>query len=293
MSRGSGLDEIHQVHGTMALMLPTDNHVHSRWSWDTAGSSSMELACARAVELGIPGLAFTEHVDFTAWHSGDAGSRCGHTVGPRPHVQPFDVEGYSADLARCREAFPQLHILSGIEAGEPHLFSSGVAAVLASGDFDRVLGSLHAIECEGELQFVDHALFARLDAGALMCRYFEELLVLVESSAVFGVLAHCDYPRRYWPASSGGYHEDEFEERYRAVFRALAASGRALEMNTRSPLASVDLVSWWWQSGGDAVSFGSDAHAPYSVGNHFAVAVDIVEAAGFRPGRDRFDFWRR
>jgi histidinol-phosphatase (PHP family) len=277
----------------MTLMLPTDNHVHSRWSWDTAGSSSMELACARAVELGLPGLAFTEHVDFTAWHAGDAGSHRGHAVGPRPRVQPFDVAGYSADLARCREAFPQLRILSGIEAGEPHLFSSGVAAVLGSGDFDRVLGSLHAIEYNGELQFVDDTLFGRLDARELMRRYFEELLVLVESSSVFGVLAHCDYARRYWPARAGDYREAEFEECYQAVFRALATSGRALEINTRGPLASVELVHWWRQSGGDAVSFGSDAHDPYSVGNRFAVAVDIVEAAGFRPGRDRFDFWRR
>jgi histidinol-phosphatase (PHP family) len=277
----------------MALMLPTDNHVHTRWSWDTAGSSSMELACARAVELGLPGLAFTEHVDFTGWHTGDTGSLSGRVVGPRPHVQPFDVVGYSADLARCREAFPQLRILSGIEAGEPHLFSEGVTAVLASGDVDRVLGSLHAIEHNGELQFVDRSLFGQLDAADLVRRYFEELLVLVESSPDFGVLAHCDYARRYWPASAGDYREDDFEEAYRAVFRCLAASGRALEVNTRSPLASVELVSWWWQSGGDAVSFGSDAHDPYSVGNRFALAVDIVEAAGFKPGRDRFDFWRR
>jgi histidinol-phosphatase (PHP family) len=277
----------------MALMLPTDNHVHTRWSWDTAASSSMELACGRAVDLGLPGLAFTEHVDFTGWHTGDAGSLCGHTVGPRPHVQPFDVAGYSADLARCREAFPELRILSGIEAGEPHLFSTGVDAVLASGDFDRVLGSLHAIEHDGELQFVDRALFGRLDAADLMRRYFEELLVLVESSSAFGVLAHCDYARRYWPTSAGDYRENDFEEAYRAVFRSLAASGRALEINTRSPLASVELMSWWWQSGGDAVSFGSDAHDPYSVGDGFPLAVDVVEAAGFRPGRDRFDFWRR
>ncbi|NTY60709.1 PHP domain-containing protein [Mycolicibacterium sphagni] len=274
-------------------MLPTDNHVHTRWSWDTAGSSSMELACARAVELGLPGLAFTEHVDFTAWHGDDAGSYRGHAVGPRPHVRPFDVAGYSADLARCREMFPQLRILSGIEAGEPHLFSSAVATVLGAGDFDRVLGSLHAIENDGELQFVDADLFSRLDARDLMRRYFDELLVLVESSSVFGVLAHCDYARRYWPATAGDYREDVFEENYRSVFRALAASGRALEINTRSPLASVELVRWWWQTGGEAVSFGSDAHDPYSVGNRFAVAVDIVEAAGFRPGRDRFDFWRR
>jgi histidinol-phosphatase (PHP family) len=32
---------------------------------------------------------------------------------------------------------------------------------------------------------------------------------------------------------------------------------------------------------------------PARVGDRFKQAVDIVEAAGFRPGRDPYDFWRR
>ena len=111
-------------------MMPTDNHVHSRWSWDTATASSMQLACARAVEIGLPGVAFTEHVDFTDWSRADAVQLADRStqvnrparVGARPRVAPLDVERYSAELARCREAFPELRVLSGIEAGEPHLF---------------------------------------------------------------------------------------------------------------------------------------------------------------------------
>lgn len=275
-----------------AKAMPTDNHVHTRWSWDTAASSSMERACARAAALGLPGLAFTEHVDFTEWDECHAG-RPAH-VGARPHVKPLDVAGYTEDLARCRERFPDLRILSGIEAGEPHLFRAGVAEVLSSGDFERVLGSLHATEHQGRLEYVEDALFDVLDPHQLMRRYLTDLVAMIEDSAVFGILAHCDYPRRYWPVDrAGAYPEGDFEEEYRAVFRALAASGRTLEYNTRTPLASVTLIGWWRQEGGDSVSFGSDAHQPYRVGADFDVAVDIVEAAGFRPGRDRFDFWRR
>ena len=75
---------------------------------------------------------------------------------------------------------------------------------------------------------------------------------------VFQVLAHCDYPRRSWPTSRvGEYREADYEEEYRTVFRALATSGRALELNTSSPLASATLMRWWYEEGGDAVSFGS------------------------------------
>jgi histidinol-phosphatase (PHP family) len=281
-------------------MMPTDNHVHSRWSWDTAASSSMQLACARAVEIGLPGLAFTEHVDFTQWSQRDTAELAGHSgtavphparIGARPGVAPLDVEGYLADLARCREEFPDLRIVSGVEAGEPHFFPASVAAVLAAGDFERVLGSLHGIVYDGTLTGVDDALFARRDADEVM-RYFADLVVLVNGSSVFTGLAHCDYPWRYWPTARAGlYAEADFEEEYRAVFRALASSRRALEINTRRPLASVDLLRWWWQEGGDMVSFGSDAHQPFRVGEDFDRAVAVAEAAGFRPGRDRFDCW--
>jgi histidinol-phosphatase (PHP family) len=273
-------------------MLPADNHVHTRWSWDTSDSSTMELACARALGLGLPGLAFTEHVDFTTWGAGDACTP--EHVGSRRRVVPLDVEGYAADVARCRELFPDLRILSGIEAGEPHLFAASVAAVLAAGDFQRVLGSLHAVEFDGRLEYVDASLFRAIDPHELMRQYLQDMVVLVGSSSVFNVLAHCDYPRRYWPAArAGAYREADFEEGYRAVFRELASSGRALELNTSSPLASAELIRWWWQEGGDAVSFGSDAHQAFRVGDKFDVAVDVVESAGFAPGRDRFDFWRR
>jgi histidinol-phosphatase (PHP family) len=126
-----------------------------------------------------------------------------------------------------------------------------------------------------------------------MRRYFTEF-VLVGGSPVFNVLAHCDYPRRCWPTDRvGAYEGTDFEEEYRAVFRTLALSGRALEINTRSPMASVSQVRWWWEEGGDARSFGSDAHQPFRVGEHLDLAVDVAEAAGFGPGHERFDFWRR
>jgi len=40
--------------------------VHTQWSHDTGPQASMTAACTRAVELGLPAVAFTEHLDFTA-----------------------------------------------------------------------------------------------------------------------------------------------------------------------------------------------------------------------------------
>jgi histidinol-phosphatase (PHP family) len=251
----------------------------------------MAAACARAVELGLPAVAFTEHLDFTEWGPGDPISGTGITPNDQWGPRPFDVDGYLSCVDECRHRFPSLRILSGAEAGEPHLFAGSAAAVLAAGRFDRILGSVHTLPSGGRLVYA-RALLRREPAGALMRRYFAEVLAMIEGSDLFEVLAHLDYPRRYWPQVAGRYQETDFEEEYRAVLRALASSGRVLELNTASPLVSVSLLRWWHEEGGTALSFGSDAHLPGHVGGRFGEAAGLAEAAGFRPGRDPFDFWR-
>jgi len=271
--------------------LPPDNHVHTRFSWDTSATATMIRACERAVAEGLPGVAFTEHLDFTVWLDEDRATADG-LIDRHPAQQtPIDVEAYFAELEECRDRFPDLRILSGVETGEPHLFAASIAGHLRQAPVDRVLGSLHSLSDQGRLVGVTRLLWS--DPAGTMRRYLAELVDMIESSDVFQVLAHCDFPRRYWPGGTHGYVEKEFEEEYRAVFRALASSGRVLEINTSSPLASADQMRWFREEGGEAVSFGSDAHQPERVGDRFELAVGVVEAAGFRPGRDRFDFWRR
>jgi histidinol-phosphatase (PHP family) len=274
-------------------VLPADNHVHSEWSYDTTAEASMALSCEQALAIGVPSIAFTEHMEFTTSRPGDAIGALGPDHRWWNKIRPIDVTGYLASIEECRQRYPDLRILSGVEAGEPHLFAQSAAATLAGHPFDRILGSLHAIECDGALVAADWHLFRLLPAEDAMRRYFAEVVRLIEGSDLFQVLAHLDFPRRYWPDGPEKYREQEFEEEYRAVLHALARSDRVLEINTKTPLASVALVQWWRDEGGRAVSFGSDAHVPGRVGDRFQTATHIAEAAGFRPGRDRHDFWRR
>lgn len=251
----------------------------------------MEWYCERALEIGLPSLAFTEHLEFTEGGDGDEATGISADARWWGRIKPLDVTGYLADIAECRERFPELRILSGVEAGESHLFAGSARKIVGAGDFDRVLGSLHAVPYNGKIIAAD-ALFGLMDHDEAMRYYFAEVIRLIEGSGLFQVLAHLDFPRRYWPKGPHLYTEAPFEEEYRAVLRALAQTERVLELNTKSPLASVDLIRWWREEGGTAVSFGSDAHTPERLGGRFKLAVDIVEQAGFRPGKDLFDFWR-
>jgi histidinol-phosphatase (PHP family) len=276
----------------MGSVLPPDNHVHSQWSWDAPAAASMARGCEQALAAGLPAVAFTDHLDFTVPADGDRIAE--ENIKPRPYawMRSLDVAGYLASVQECRERYPELRIWSGAEIGEAHLWGASAAAVVATGGFERVLGSVHAVPFGGRLRAIDD-LFPLMPAGDVMRRYFAEVVRLIEGSGIFGVLAHLDFARRMWPRSAPTYRERDFEEEYRAVLAALAASDRVLEVNTKSPLVSAELVGWWREAGGKAVSFGSDAHQPWRVGDKFKLAVDVVEAAGFRAGRDRFDFWRR
>jgi histidinol-phosphatase (PHP family) len=271
--------------------LPADNHVHTQWSWDAPGDASMVRSCEQALAAGVPAVAFTDHLDFTT--GTDADLIVAEHIDPRPYPEMhlLDVPGYLASVQECRERFPDLRILTGAEIGEAHMWDASAQAVVARAGFDRILGSLHAFPFDGKLTAANH-LFRRMPADEVMRLYFAELLRLVEGSDVFEVLAHPDFPRRMWPRTAAPYDERVFEPEIRAVLDALAASGRVLEVNTKSPPTSAGLLGWWREAGGTAVSFGSDAHEPWRVGDRFKLAVDVAEAAGFRAGRDRFDFWR-
>jgi histidinol-phosphatase (PHP family) len=271
--------------------LPADDHVHSQWSYDTDAMASMAGACEHALAIGVPSVAFTEHLDFTAWTAADAMAARGLADSRWDEIAPLDLAGYLACVEECRRRYPALRVLSGVEAGEPHLFAASVRSAVSAAPLDRVLGSLHAIVHEGRLVDADSA-FAIFPPGEVMRRYLTELTRLVDGSDLFEVLAHLDYPARYWPAGTAAYDQAAFEEEHRAVLRSLARAGRVLEINTESPLPSVTLLRWWRDVGGRAVCFGSDAHVPWLVGNRFALAAGIAEAAGFAPPRDRYGFWR-
>jgi histidinol-phosphatase (PHP family) len=138
------------------------------------------------------------------------------------------------------------------------------------------------------------------DSVRLFRDYLAETLELVRSDQAFDVLAHLDYPKRYWPHATLEFREADFEGDYRAVLRELAGRGAALEVNTtrgapqqRGLCPGPVVLGWWREEGGDRVAFGSDSHEPSRIAAGFAAAAQLVEAAGFRPARDPAGFWRR
>lgn len=242
----------------------------------------MERSCERAIEVGLPAIAFTEHADWALVHEGQ------HAV---------DIASYFDAVERCRTKFKGLRILTGVELGEPHWFPGEVAEVLAAGPLDQVHGSIHCIRLDGELldasQFRDHP---GIDFPRAVREYFRETLAMLDGGQGFETLAHLDYPKRYWQDGLAPYREEDYEAEIRAILIAAARTGRVLEVNTtrgKTLCPDITVVRWWREVGGQAVQYGSDAHQPDKVAEGFKLATQMVEAAGFKPARDPMALWRR
>ena len=241
----------------------------------------MEQSCERALEIGLPAIAFTDHADFVRVHEDQ------HSV---------DIAGYLDEVERCRAKFRNLRIYSGVELGEPHWFPEETARILAAGPLDQVLGSVHCIKLGGEILDASQLRGrADIDFSDAVRRYFREVQVMIDAGLPFETLAHLDYPKRYWPEGAR-YREQDFEVEIRAILAAAARTGRVLEVNTtRGRVLCPDLtvVRWWREAGGQAVQYGSDAHDPEKIAEGFQVATQMVEAAGFKPATDPVSLWRR
>ncbi|HEU5485441.1 MAG TPA: PHP domain-containing protein [Microlunatus sp.] len=282
-------------------MLPADSHVHSEFSWDTGGPASaavgtMERTCARAVRIGLPTVIFTEHLDITGWTVApeDFAEHLRGLINPHGHMQPplLDLDSYLTRIDRCRKLFPDLQILTGVEFGQPHLDGAAARAAVDFSALDRVNGSLHTLPFRGS-RCEPVTVFRELDdPDEVIWLYLAEVPVMVEGGD-FDVYTHLDYAVRAWPVDDHGpFDPRPFEDGFRQAMRAIAGSGRPLEMNTAGRLRPW-IPQWWAEEGGRAVTFGSDDHGDDMLAANFPETTALLEHLGFRPGRRPADYWTR
>ncbi len=248
--------------------MSSDYHVHTYYSPDAA-SPMAELVVA-ALRAGLRGMAFTDHLE---WYEED---------GATGYLAP---ERYFAELREVRAKYgQQIQLWAGLEMGSSHHFLPQAHALLAAWPWDYILGSIH---WTAGLPGWETVAFAEGLELAYQ-RYFEELVLLAEEGE-YDVLAHFDLVQRdAWTLCGRTLPIAPYKSLIHQALKAVIARGKGLEINTSpwsmdlaEPAPGLTILRWYRELGGEILVLGSDAHRPEQVGQHFARARELAQAAGF------------
>ncbi|MDR0883696.1 MAG: histidinol-phosphatase HisJ family protein [Oscillospiraceae bacterium] len=254
-----------------------DQHMHSAHSFD--GQAPVRELCARAVTLGLAGIAITDHIDQVA------------TPALFPDFTPDKLaataRGSSADTLAARSEFAgQLQVLRGVELGQALHNRALSEFLLHTYDYDVVIGSIHNLRATDDFYFMHYQ--STQQAHDLLRQYFDELLDLLRWGD-FDILAHLTYPLRYMVGRDGIPVElSLFSAQIDEILTLVAQSGKALEINCSGlrqeigdTLPGEDIVRHFRGLGGQYITLGSDAHRTKDVGFGLDTGAQIAQRCGF------------
>lgn len=249
----------------MTAGLTPDYHTHTQLCRH-AGGLPIDYARAAAAR-GIPEIACTDHIPFPD--------------DPTPSIRMTrgDFDAYLGHV-RTAQAAGLCTVLLGIEADyQRDLVHGHIQALLAAADFDLVLGSLHTgpfwdlspDDPTATPEFVEQ-----------MNRTYYLRMAELARTGLYDVCSHFDVVKR-----TGVRAPDRLlAEIVPPALDAVAAAGMAIEINTSGlnhgaaePYPSLQILAWM-KTRGISITFGSDAHDPAQVGQHFEQAITLAKAAG-------------
>ena len=250
------------------IPIPMDLHLHTTNSPD--GTNTAAELVARANELQIPTIAFTDHCEINEYFS-------------KGYVT--SVPSAFAAAQQAKTLGRPVEVLCGIEIGQPYENYALTDRILSAQAYDFVLVSLHKLPNTKEFYYLSAD---RESADYLLDRYFSTMLEVVRWGN-FDAVAHLTYPLRYISGTFGlsadlSLHREKLD----AVLAQLAQQHKALEINTcgyRNSSGTCDpalpVLRRFRELGGTMVTIGSDAHSVSALGSGIAQGMEVARAAGF------------
>lgn len=247
-----------------------DYHSHSRYSGDSP--AILRDMCARAVEIGVTEVAFTEHIDLVPheWQNTD-----------------FHYEPWMREIESAREEFAgQLVIRASAEVDYQHEYKSLFEDFLASHEFDYIIGSVHYV---GDIILEDHEkYFPEKCLRDAYLPYFEHVLAAVESG-LFDTLGHMDLCKRYGVMYYGPFQTEDFKLEIEAILKAVIRQNMAIEINTsglrqapEETYPGMGTLRLYKELGGTLITLGTDSHRSVHVGAGLDVAKSMLDELSIR-----------
>ncbi len=246
-----------------------DMHVH------TSSSPDADVPAAKLLEMaagaGVSRVGFVAHLDIHPddfCHGG------------------FSEPEYLSELNHASEN-REVHLLRGLEIGEPHRFMDDAEKMFSREEYDFIIGALHWL---GDRMILDQEPFMEGDPFSLVERYYLETLDILEAGRI-SILAHPGIFRRGM-ARAGldcGFSETElFPALIEEVLRKAISRDVALEVNTaglRRPESTTypvpSVLDLYRRLGGRMITLGSDTHRRDNAFFGLERGAALLEECGF------------
>ena len=254
-----------------------DYHIHTELCQHAEGKAS--AFHARAVELGLPEICFTDHVP----------NPDGYDPVNRMRLDQFPLyRTMVADLARASQPV----VLFGIEADYYNGCERFLQDWLPRQEFDLVIGSVHYIDNWGFDNPDERHVWDSVDVTNTWAAYFNLIGKLADSrltdsrltdSRLADVVGHLDLPKKF------GYRpsDQDLKEMAQPALDRVAAAGMAIEINSsglRRPVHEIypsALLLSLAKARDIPICFGSDAHRPEEIGWQFDASLALARSAGY------------
>lgn len=245
-------------------------HVHSKFSTDS--TLDMETAVLKAIELGLSGIAFTDHldVDFTDYED----------------EFHYDFNEYFALLNSLRDKYSKkLDIISAVEIGlQPHVIKDTYNKI-KDFTFDYIIGSTHLIKkrdpyCGNYFRPTD----TKIDSYK---EYLEEILynLLLYKDFSFNTLGHIDYLVRYANFEDSTLYYKDFPTLIDEILKFIINKNMSFEINTSTYLKKnfdIKILKRYKELGGELITLGSDAHNLDRIAKNFKLYSQIIKDCGLK-----------
>ena len=267
-----------------------DMHMHSSFSTDS--DAPMQSMTEAAIDRGLSGICFTEHMDL------DYPKQYFPEI---PDAFATDPDEVLSEIQRLREMAFQIQkgpsgteadasgfwIGYGLEFGmQPHL-SDRFHKIAVHYPLDFIAASQHLV---GALDPYYPETWNGQDPADVIEAYYQEMLSNLQNLKDWDTLAHLDYIIRYIPDRQNTVYDSMIRHRevIDQILRHVIACGKCLEVNTAGcryglsqPNPSPAILKSYRELGGKDITIGSDSHKPEQIAFAFDQVLAMLRSLGF------------
>lgn len=249
-----------------------DYHTHSFFSDDCSIPTKQMIESA--IIKGIKEMAITDHYDPD------------YPDQEYPFI--LDLENYHKTLLKLEEEYKtRIKIIKGIEIGIQHGETMKKCVKTANSfPYDFILGSFH---CTDNKDLYAGYFNKGVDISKAFERYYEYVYECLKDYMDFDILGHINVVDRYVPFDRIPKYE-AYMDMIEAILKLLIENGKGIEFNSSCyrylkdgrTTPTLEILSLYKDLGGEIITFGSDAHNPACIGDHYEEVNYRLKGIGFK-----------